>query len=131
MEFLLVILGGALGSIARFLCSGLAARRFGERFPTGTLLVNVAGSFAIGLLDAILRDAGGGPGAHEAGRQLFMVGVCGGFTTFSSLSLQTLALWQNRARGWAALNVLATLILGLGAVGLGHVAGEICRGRIG
>jgi len=105
-----ITLGSALGGMGRYLVSGLVARRFGETFPLGTLTVNVVGSFVIGFAATF-----GGPGAHALGghefdvlavRQFVMTGICGGFTTFSSFSLQTLNLLRD-GEGWAAAwNVL-------------------------
>ena len=97
MNYLLVAVGGALGSMARFWCSGFAARQFGEWFPWGTLIVNVLGSFVIGAFAAL--SATEGPFLIRPELRVFvMVGLCGGYTTFSSFSLQTLR-YGSRANG--------------------------------
>ncbi len=115
-----VALGGAIGSVLRFVLAGLVAERFGETFPWGTLLVNVSGCFAIGIF-ATLTDVDGRWLVRPEARQFFMSGLCGGYTTFSSFSLQTLNLTRNGewlAAGW---NSVASLVLCLLAVWLGHI----------
>jgi fluoride exporter len=84
-----VAVGSALGGVARYWLSGVAARIGGETFPWGTLLINVLGSFVIGFFGT-LTGPDGRLFVSPTGRQFVMVGICGGFTTFSSFSLQTL-----------------------------------------
>jgi CrcB protein len=120
MNLLLVILGGALGSGMRYLLSGVVAERFGESFPLGTLAVNVIGSVAIGFFATITGTEGRWL-VSPAGRVFFMTGVCGGFTTFSSFSLQTLSLARDAEWLYAGLNVLGSVALCLLGVWLGHV----------
>lgn len=91
LNYILVMVGGALGTGARFWVSGFLAERGGEVFPVGTLVVNVTGSFAIGFF-AAFTDPEGLFLMSPRLRQFFMIGVCGGYTTFSSFSLQTLDL---------------------------------------
>lgn len=119
--YLLIGAGGALGSIARFWLNGIVSTRFGETFPWGTLLVNVSGSFVIGFF-ATLTGPDGRAFVGSPGRQFFMTGVCGGYTTFSSFSLQTLTLAQDGEWTRAGGNVGLSVISCLGAVWLGHVA---------
>src|SRR2546426_3822825 len=88
-----IFVGGGLGSLARWGCSGLIANRFGQTFPWGTLFVNVSGSFVIGLF-ATLTAPEGRWVVRPSGRNFFMTGVCGGYTTFSAFSLQTMMLVQ-------------------------------------
>jgi len=121
MQYLWVALGGALGSVARYACSIGAARWLGATFPWGTLLVNVAGSFTIGLLAALLT-ADGRPALGSDARAFLMIGVLGGFTTFSSFSLETLTLARAGALGAAGANVALSLVLCLGGVWLGFAA---------
>ena len=121
MAYLLVGLGGALGSIARFWLSGvIGATKAGEIFPLGTLLINAAGSLVIGFF-ATLTDPGGRFVVHPLPRQFVMIGVLGGFTTFSSFSLQTLTLAREGQWFFAGLNVGLSLVLCLVGVWLGHV----------
>lgn len=118
-----VAIGAALGGVARYGCSGLIARSFGETFPWGTLVVNVAGSFLIGLI-AVATGPDGRLLIGTAARQFMMAGVLGGFTTFSSFSLQTLTLIQDGEWLYAAGNVISSVLLCLVAVWLGAVAGN-------
>ncbi len=118
---LLVMLGGFLGGTARFLVSGAVGRRIGETFPWGTLLVNVSGAACIGLL-AGLADASGGALAGPYFRAFLLVGFCGGYTTVSSFSLQTLSLGQDGQPGLALLNVAMSTAFCLFAVAAGLLA---------
>jgi CrcB protein len=120
--YLWVAVGGALGSVARFWFSGLVARQFGETFPWGTLLVNISGSLVIGFL-AALTEPEGRWFMSPAMRQFFMIGVCGGYTTFSSFSLQTLNLLREREWLYAGGNILLSVVLCMVAVWLGYVLG--------
>ena len=106
--------------MSRFWLSSLIARRFGETFPWSTLLVNVSGSFIIGFFAAITSPERR-VFAPISFRQFFIYGVCGGYTTFSSFSWQTLELAQ--AGEWlrAGGNVLGSVALCLVAVWLGHL----------
>ena len=117
--YIWIALGGALGSVARFWCSGVAARLFGETFPWGTIIVNVAGSFIIGFF-ATLTGPDGRVFADTLTRQFVMMGILGGYTTFSSFSLQTLALLQDGEWWLAGANIVLSVIACLAAVWLGH-----------
>lgn len=117
-------LGSAIGGVLRFWCSGAAARAFGETFPWGTLLVNVTGSFLIGLF-AIVSGPDSRLLISPTVRQMVMIGIFGGFTTFSSFSLQTLALARDGEWLLAASNVLSSVILCLVGVWIGSVAGSL------
>lgn len=121
MAYLWVALGGALGSVARYACSGLAARWLGLGFPWGTLLVNVVGSFAIGLL-ASLATPDGRPWLDTEARAFVIVGILGGFTTFSSFSLETLTLARGGAAGAAGAYVLASVVICLAAAWVGFAS---------
>lgn len=116
---LAVMAGGALGSLLRHLIAAWVAVRFGETFPWGTLLVNVFGSFGIGIFAGLTTD-GGMILAPPVLRTFVMVGIFGGFTTFSSFSLQTLSLVQDGEFLAAGGNILSSLILCLAAVWAGH-----------
>lgn len=116
-----VAVGGAAGSVGRFWISGWVAHRWGETFPWGTLIANVSGSFAIGFF-ATLTAPDGRWMVPGSARLFFMTGFCGGYTTFSSFSLQTLTLMQEGEWLPAAGNVTASVLLCLAAVWLGHIA---------
>lgn len=116
-----IAVGGALGTTARFWFSGLVARHIGETFPWGTLLVNVSGSLAIGFFATFCGPEGRflvGPGV----RQFVMIGILGGYTTFSSFSLQTLNLAREGDWLGAGANALGSFALCLLAVWLGHIS---------
>jgi CrcB protein len=121
ITYLWVALGGALGSMARFGCSSLIANLFGETFPLGTLLINVVGSLVIGFFAALTGPDGRMLVSGDI-RQFVKVGLCGGYTTFSSFSLQTLTLAQDGEYVRAGLNVAGSVVLCLLAVWLGYVA---------
>jgi CrcB protein len=114
---LLVLLGGFLGGVARFLLSGVVGRRIGETFPWGTLAVNVTGCLAIGLLAGFARTGGvfAGPGVDD----FLVTGFCGGFTTVSSFTLQTLSLALDGERRQAVLNIVASTAVSLAAAAAG------------
>jgi CrcB protein len=117
MQVLLVAVGGAIGSVGRYGVGLAAARLFGLAFPWGTLIVNVAGGFAMGWLAARV-----GP-MQENMRLLVGVGVLGGFTTFSTFSLETVRLMQHQP-GQAILYAAASLVLSVGACWLGLSLGR-------
>ena len=123
---LVVALGGAIGTVARYL-AGLAAAPISGTLPWGTILINIAGSFLIGLVGTLTLAHGRYP-VPETARLFVMVGFCGGFTTFSSFSLQTLDLLRAGAMGRAAVNVAVSLLLCLAAVAVGHLAGAALNG---
>jgi CrcB protein len=127
MSYLWVAIGGALGSVARFWCSGFVAQTVGGTFPWGTMVVNVVGSFIIGFFGT-LTGADGRLLVSPDIRTFVMVGFCGGYTTFSSFSLQTLELIRNRDFAEAGSNVLLSVALCLVAVILGSVAAAWLNG---
>lgn len=116
----LVALGAVIGGVLRALASAGAVELFGTGFPWGTLFVNVVGSFLIGFY----ADMTGPDGRVLAGtrqRQFVMTGVCGGFTTFSVFSLETIRLIQSGNVAYAALNIGVSVVAWLAAVWLGHL----------
>jgi fluoride exporter len=113
---LLVALGGALGSVLRFWLGGWVATKAGAPL-WGTLFVNIAGSFVIGALDGLMSGS-------PIIRLFLMVGLMGGFTTFSAFSLQTLALLHDGNVGLAIVNVAISIVACLIAVWLGFLAGR-------
>jgi fluoride exporter len=114
-------LGGALGTIMRFALDGFVSRHF-VSFPMGTLIINVTGSFLIAFFATVT-----GPDsryqARSTTRMFFMTGICGGYTTFSSFSLQTLNLARDGEWFYAGLYVLLSVALCLIAAWLGYIAG--------
>ena len=128
MTYLWIALGGALGRVARFWMSNAVAQRFGATLPWGTLFVNVTGSFLIGVL-AGLSGSGGRLAGADSFRQFFIVGVCGGYTTFSAFSIQTLDLIRAGQLLHAGGNVLLSVTLCLIAVWLGHLLGSALNGN--
>lgn len=120
--WLAVASGSALGGVARYAVSGLVARSVCETFPWGTLVVNVTGSLLIGAVAALM-----GPDGRllvaPAVRQFWLPGFFGGFTTFSSFSLQTLSLARDGEWLWASANVLLSVALCLAGVWLGAAGG--------
>jgi len=129
-SYVWIALGSALGGAGRYWCAGVVARRLGEAFPWGTLVVNVSGSLVIGFVDALV--APGGPTVVNApARQFVMAGLCGGYTTFSAFSLQTLDLAREGEWLRAGGNVAASVAACLAAVWLGRVAAialSLCMG---
>ncbi len=113
-------LGGALGTMTRYWVNGVVSRYF-ETFPMGTLVINVSGSFLIAFFSA-LTDPEGWWLVSPTARMFFMTGICGGYTTFSSFSLQTLNLARDGEWLYAGLNALLSLLLCLLAAWLGYVA---------
>lgn len=127
IAYLWVAIGGAIGSLGRFWAGDLVAKKFVETsavFPLGTLAVNIAGSFIIGFLAAVASPEGRlNPQTRVLATQMFMTGLCGGFTTFSSFSLQTLNLMRDGEWLYAGGNVLLSVVLCLIAVWLGFTLG--------
>lgn len=126
VAYLWVALGGALGSAGRYWLGGVMADKFGAGFPWGTLLVNVSGSLLIGGLAALTLAEGRLDSPTRAFvTQFLMVGVCGGFTTFSSFSRETLNLLREREFLYAGGNVLLSVVLCMIAVWLGWLLGSV------
>lgn len=124
-RILFVGLAGFAGTLCRYWLAGAVARRYGETFPAGTLVVNVAGCFLIGFLFFMFqeRHAWG-----ETARTVTLVGFLGGFTTFSSYGLQTFTLLQEGEFGYAAANVVASNVLGLLMVWGGYALAKFLGG---
>ena len=120
-----IFVGGGMGSLARWGVSGWIANTIGETFPWGTLLVNISGSFVIGLFATITGPEGRWGLAPASFRQFFMLGICGGYTTFSSFSLQTLTLAEDGEWFRASANCVLTLVLCLVGVWLGHLLATV------
>jgi CrcB protein len=126
LAYLWIAIGGAIGSVARYGIGGLVSDKYGTTFPWGTLVVNVSGSFVIGILAALTAPEGKmTPQSRVFATQLLVTGICGGYTTFSSFSLQTLNLLRDREWLYAGGNVLLSVILCMIAVWLGYVIGSM------
>src|SRR6266700_4503082 len=127
LTYLWIAIGSALGGVTRYAASRAVALRLGETFPWGTLLVNVSGSLVIGFVAAL-----SGPDSRvivsPSARTFIMVGLCGGFTTFSSFSLQTLELIRNRNFAEAGGTILLSVAACMAAVAIGYVAGTALGG---
>ena len=124
MSYFWIFMGGGMGSVARFGLNGLISTRLGETFPWGTLVINVTGSFVIGIFAALAIPEGRMDSQSRLfATQFLMIGVCGGYTTFSSFSLQTLNLLREREWLYAGGNVILSVILCMIAVWLGYLLG--------
>ncbi len=121
MVYLWVAIGGALGSVARFWLANAVAAAVGAEFPWGTLLINVIGSFVISFFGMLTGTSQKFAVPYEA-RIFVTVGLCGGFTTFSSFSLQTIELMRTGQAGRAGIYVAASVVLCLAACALGFLA---------
>jgi CrcB protein len=130
LNALWIFMGGGMGTLARWGLSGLVARQWGETFPLGTLIINVTGSFVIGLFAGVTGMEGRWL-ASPSFRQFFMLGICGGYTTFSSFSLQTLSLAQDRQWFKAGANVVLSVVLCLAAVWLGNTLAQLLNSSKG
>ena len=120
MLYFWIMLGSALGGAARYWFSGVVSNRIGETFPWGTMLVNISGSFVIGFF-ATLTGPDGRLLVSTTARQFVMIGICGGYTTFSSFSLQTFTLAQDGEWLRAGANAGLSVVLCFLAVWLGHI----------
>ena len=132
LAYLWVAIGGALGSMARYGIGGLVSEKFVSEkygaFPWGTLVVNVTGSFIIGFLGAITASTGKmTPQSRVFTTQLLITGVCGGYTTFSSFSLQTLNLLRDGEWLYAGGNILLSVVLCMIGVWLGYLLGSTLK----
>lgn len=123
VTYIWIALGGALGSVARFAVSGAVARLVGETFPWGTVVVNVSGCLLIGLL-ATITGVDGRVLVQPDLRQFLLIGICGGYTTFSSFSLQTLSLMRSGDLAGAVGNVTVSVLACLAAVWAGAAIGQ-------
>jgi CrcB protein len=121
--YLWIFVGGGLGSVARFLISGAIDRSIGVVFPWGTIVVNVTGCFVIGVL-ATVTGSDGRLQVDPDFRQFLLIGICGGYTTFSSFSLQTLNLVRNGEMLSATGNTVISFAACMVAVWIGATAGQ-------
>ncbi|WP_295817799.1 fluoride efflux transporter CrcB [uncultured Microbacterium sp.] len=119
VEMAALVVGGGLGAGARYLMDAAIMRGRSGAFPIGVLLVNVLGSFLLGLVTGL------GPNVAPAWASILGVGVLGGFTTFSTVSTETALLAERGRRDWAWINLIGTLVLALIAAAAGLVIGEL------
>ena len=119
-----VALGSALGGVARYWMALGVARLAGDTFPWGTLFINIIGSFVIAYFGTLTLPEGPRPAAIEM-RLFVMVGLCGGFTTFSSFSFQTIELLRGGEGGRAVAYIVASVALCLAGTVLGHYLAQI------
>jgi CrcB protein len=119
---LAIALAGSLGALLRYWLDGVVSRRTGGGFPWGTFVVNVSGSLVLGLLFTLLTERYRVDAWIRSG---LMIGFLGAYTTFSTFSLETYRLLEDRAVGLAAANALGSLAAGLAAVYVGVVLGRV------
>lgn len=117
-KYFLIILGGGIGSLARYLLGTAIMSRFGGKFPLGTLVINVSGSFAIGVLMTLLTERFQ---PHPYWRLVLVIGFLGGYTTFSSFEYETLRAVRDGGLVPALLNIIGSVALGFAAVWAGAV----------
>jgi CrcB protein len=120
MAYVWIAIGSALGGMARHWCTMVATAWLGARFPWGTLFINILGSFVIGFFFALTGPEGRFDETPLNARLFVMTGICGGYTTFSAFSLQTLSLFQEGAWGRGGAYILASVVLCLIAVWAGY-----------
>jgi CrcB protein len=128
MPYLWVTVGSALGGLLRYALTRLTLA-MSANFPYGTIFINIAGSFVIGYFGALTLQSGRYAVSDNL-RLFVMVGICGGFTTFSSFSLQTFDLLRTGAWGRAMANIVVSVALCLAAVAAGHLLGQHQLARI-
>lgn len=126
--YIAIMCGGAFGTAMRFWLSGFLSSRYGETFPIGTLVVNITGCFIIGFFNT-LTGPDGVLLTSSFTRQVVMIGILGGYTTFSSFSLQTLNLLHNGEWFRAGMNILLSVLMCMVGVWLGHVLASILNQR--
>jgi CrcB protein len=123
MKYLMISLGGILGANARFLLGGWVQQRTADwsAFPWGTFLINVSGSFLLGLFMALFRHSTW----NDNWRLLLAIGFLGAYTTFSTFEFESLQLWMDGSIGLALWNLVGSVAIGLAAVWLGVVAARL------
>ena len=127
MTYLWIAIGSALGGMARHWCTLIATALFGAAFPWGTLFINILGSFVIGFFFAITGPDGRFDVPLDA-KLFVMTGICGGYTTFSAFSLQTLSLFQSGLWARGSAYIVASVVLCLIAVWAGYALAMLING---
>jgi CrcB protein len=115
-RYIMVLLGGATGSLTRYVVGMAVMTRLATRFPLGTMIINISGCFLIGILMTLFAES---TQPHPNWRLALVVGFLGGYTTFSSFEWETLALVKDGGQWLALLNIAGSVVLGYGAVWLG------------
>ena len=123
-KYLMVGLGGALGSVLRFWVGGNIGNRMGGRFPYGTFVVNCTGSFLIGFIATLLAER---TQWSPNWRYLLPIGFIGGYTTFSAFELETFRSFQDGEILIAGLNVILSVVVGFASLWLGVLTGKTIR----
>ncbi len=118
MRYIAVMLGGAIGAVSRFALGSLILRYYAVNFPLGTFVINVSGSFLIGVLMTLFQNR---PALHANWRLFLVTGILGGYTTFSSFEWEALTGLINGSQGTAVLYIGSSVLLGLGSAWLGLV----------
>lgn len=122
MEYLVIGIGGILGANARYLIAGWAAQWFGTEFPYGTFVINISGSFILGLFMALLQDRAL---IHPNYRLFFATGFCGAYTTFSTLTYESLRLFEDGSFLLGFANIFGSVTIGMLGVFIGFVFGRM------
>jgi CrcB protein len=117
-----IALAGLVGTLLRYWISGVVARQYGETFPWGTIAVNLIGCFVTGAVFSLTEER---VLVSPAVRMVILIGLLGGFTTFSSYGLQTFALLRDGEFGLGILNVATSNVLGVFMVWLGYILGKV------
>ena len=115
-RYLIVVLGGGIGALSRYIVGALITARMGGRFPLGTVFINITGSFLIGFIMTALTERAA---PHPYWRLILVVGFLGGYTTFSSFEWESLGLIRDGARWLGLLNLVGSVVVGYLAVWLG------------
>lgn len=123
MIYLWIALGSAAGGVGRYWCNDLVSEQLGDAFPWGTLVVNAVGSFVIGVVASLSASLGQPWTPGPEARAFIAIGFCGGYTTFSAFSLQTLLLLRDGQVLYALGNIVLSVLACLIAVWLGYLAG--------
>jgi CrcB protein len=122
VKYIAISFGGILGANARYLISEWAAQRFGAGVPFGTFIINIGGSFLLGIFMAFLQDRSF---VHPNYRLFFATGFCGAYTTFSTFTYESLRLWQDGSFLLAVANVVGSIVIGMFGIFLGFALGRM------
>jgi fluoride exporter len=121
VEYLVISIGGILGANARYLLANWAAQRIGAGFPYGTFIINISGAIVLGIFMAFMQDRV----VHANYRLFFATGFCGAYTTFSTLTYESLRLFQDGSFLLGFTNIFGSIVIGMLGVYLGFVLGRI------